>query len=155
MLGILKGCIPFIGKIIDRIEPDMTLDFMTVSSFRSGGLIRDENHPKIVMDLANDVTDLDVLIVEDIVDTGNSLKAIVDLLKMRKARDVKICCLLDRKCNRQADLKIDFSGIEVPQGFTVGFGLDYYGFMRNLPYVATLTEESIKLGPKLFEKEKK
>lgn len=153
MVGVLKGCIPFIGKIIDRIKPDMKLDFMTVSSFQSGGITRDEeNHPKIVMDLITDIKGLHVLIVEDIIDTGNSLKAIVDILKMRKPKDIKICCLLDRKCQRRVNLDPDFSGVILPQGFNVGFGLDFLGYMRNLPYVATLTDESIRLGHKIFEK---
>lgn len=146
MLGILKGCIPFIGKIITKIKPDMTLDFMTVSSFK--GKMEAQSAPKIVMDMSEDVKGKHVLLVEDVVDTGHTIKLVVEMLMLRGAKSVRLITFVDKPTKRKADVKIDYACYELPDKFLVGFGLDYEGQLRNLPYVGTLKRE-------VYEKPKK
>ncbi len=136
MLGILKGCIPFIGKLIDKVKPDMTLDFMTVSSFH--GEIAATSAPKIVMDMSEDVKGKHVLLVEDIVDTGNTISLVIDMLKMRGAKSIHLVAFVDKPAKRKAKVKIDYKCFTLPDKFLIGFGLDYQGIFRNLPYVGTL-----------------
>ncbi|MDC4163245.1 hypoxanthine phosphoribosyltransferase [Mycoplasma bradburyae] len=133
LVGILKGCIPFIGKIIDKIDCEVILDFMTLSSFK--GETKSQGAPKIVMDLAYDVRDKNVLLVEDIIDSGNTIKIVLDLLKQRGAKSVKLLTFLDKPSGRKVDIKADYVCFEVPHGFLVGFGLDYKDKLRNLPFV--------------------
>lgn len=136
MIGILKGCIPFIGKLIGKIKPDMILDFMTVSSFK--GKMKAQGEPKIVMDLANDIKGQHVLLVEDVVDTGNTISIVIKMLKMRSAKSVTLVTFIDKPIKRKTKVKIDFACYTLPDKFLVGFGLDYQGKLRNLPYVGTL-----------------
>lgn len=136
LLGILKGCIPFIGKIISFIKPDMSLDFMTVSSFK--GQIKAQCSPKIVMDMYENVKNKHVLLVEDVVDTGNTINVVIDLIKSRGAASVKLITFIDKPDKRKINVKVDYSCYSLPDKFLVGFGLDYKGLLRNLPYVATL-----------------
>ncbi|WP_208964745.1 hypoxanthine phosphoribosyltransferase [Mycoplasmoides gallisepticum] len=142
LVGILKGCIPFIGKIIDKIECEMILDFMTLSSFK--GETKSQGTPKIVMDLAYDVMDKNVLLVEDIIDSGNTIKIVLDLLKQRGAKSVRLLTFLDKPSGREVDVKADYVCFEVPHGFLVGFGLDYKDKLRNLPYVAHMVSNDKK-----------
>ncbi|WP_084269048.1 hypoxanthine phosphoribosyltransferase [Mycoplasmoides alvi] len=146
MLGILKGCIPFIGKLIDKIKPDMTLDFMTVSSFK--GKMVAEGAPKIVMDLSENVKGKNVLLVEDVVDTGNTISLVMDMLKFRGAKSVNLITFIDKPDKRKTKVKIDYSCYTLPDKFLVGFGLDYEGMLRNLPYIGTLKKS-------VYEKTKK
>ncbi|CDN40281.1 hypoxanthine phosphoribosyltransferase [Mycoplasma amphoriforme] len=141
MVGILKGCIPFIGKLISLIQSDMLLDFMTISSFK--GQTKAVGAPKIVMDLAIDVKDQHVLLVEDVVDTGNTIKLVLDMLKMRGAKSVSLLTFIDKQDKREIFVNIDYKCFSLPDKFLVGFGLDYQGLLRNLPYVGTLKKEVI------------
>ncbi|WP_027119751.1 hypoxanthine phosphoribosyltransferase [[Mycoplasma] testudinis] len=136
MVGILKGCIPFIGKLISQVKPDVLLDFMTISSFK--GQTKAVGAPKIVMDLATSVKDQHVLLVEDVVDTGNTIKLVLDMLKLRGAKSVSLMTFVDKPTKRQVDVKIDYSCYKLPDKFLVGFGLDYQGYLRNLPFIGTL-----------------
>lgn len=146
MLGILKGCIPFIGKLIDKVKPDMTLDFMTVSSFK--GQLVAEGAPKIVMDISENVKGKHILLVEDVVDTGNTISLVMDMLKFRGAKSVKLITFINKPEKRNVKVNIDYSCYTLPDKFLVGFGLDYQGMLRNLPYVGTLKRS-------VYEKNKK
>ncbi|WP_031488795.1 hypoxanthine phosphoribosyltransferase [Ureaplasma canigenitalium] len=142
LVGILKGCIPFLGKLLPNITVDITLDFMAISSFKGG--IKAQTEPEIVTDLKSDVKDQDVILVEDIVDTGNTISLVIDLLHNRGARTVKLITLLDKKEGRKTNLVADFVCFDIPNVFIVGFGLDYQEIMRNFPYIGVLKEEVYK-----------
>src|SRR5699024_3485263 len=114
------------------------MDFMDVSSY--GSATRSSGEVKIVKDLDAKVEGRDLLIVEDIIDSGLTLSYLVDLFKYRKANSVKIVTLLDKPGGRTAKIKADIVGFEVPNAFVVGYGLDYYEKYRNLPYIGVLKE---------------
>ena len=121
-IGILKGAIPFMGDLIREIDTYVEVDFMDVSSY--GNATVSSGEVKIIKDLNTSVEGRDVLIIEDIIDSGKTLKYLVDLLKYRKAASIKIVTLLDKPTGRKVDLKADYVGYEVPDTFVVGYGLD-------------------------------
>lgn len=139
LLGILRGCIPFFGNLLPRLMIDCKTDFMAISSFKGG--LKAQAEPEITLDMSEDVSGQDVLIIEDIIDTAKSLKKIVELLKSRNAKSVRIVTLLDKKEGRKVELDADFFCFEIPNVFIVGFGLDYKEELRNLPYIGILKEE--------------
>ena len=137
LLGLLKGSVPFMAELCRSIDLDVYLDFMHVSSYQgvhSGEL-------NIKKDMEQDVKGKDVIIVEDIIDTGNTLIHVRDLLLERGAASVKIATLLDKAECRQADIAADYVGFVMPNAFAIGFGLDFNEKYRNLPYVGVLKEE--------------
>ncbi|ANK59005.1 hypoxanthine phosphoribosyltransferase [Loigolactobacillus backii] len=133
---VLKGAILFMADLVRQIDTHVELDFMDVSSY--GGATVSSGEVKIVKDLDTSVENRDVLIVEDIVDTGRTLNYIADLFKYRKAKSVKICTLLDKPETRVVPVHVDYSGFKVPNAFLVGYGLDYAEHYRNLPYIGIL-----------------
>ena len=139
MVGILRGAIIFYGDLAKEIRVPVSMDFMAVSSYGSGttssGVVR------IIHDLEENVEGRDVLIVEDIIDSGLTLHYLVENLKSRKPRSIKICCLLDKPSRRVSPVKPDYVGFEVPDEFVVGYGLDYNEMYRNLPYIGVLKPE--------------
>lgn len=139
VIGILKGCVIFLSDLIREIDLPLTLDFMVVSSYgastKSSGVVR------IIKDLEKDIQNKDVLIVEDIVDSGLTLSYLVEYLNSRNANSVKICTILDKPERRKAKVNIDFSGFQIPDEFVVGYGLDYSEIYRNLPFVCILKPE--------------
>lgn len=139
MVGILRGAIIFYGDLAKEIRVPVSMDFMAVSSYGSGttssGVVR------IIHDLEENVEGRDVLIVEDIIDSGLTLHYLVENLKSRKPRSIKICCLLDKPSRRVSPIKPDYVGFEVPDEFVVGYGLDYNERYRNLPYIGVLKPE--------------
>ncbi|MCV3728686.1 hypoxanthine phosphoribosyltransferase [Ureaplasma miroungigenitalium] len=139
MIGILKGCIPFLGKLITHVNVDLRLDFMAISSFQ--GNIVAQTEPEIITDLKFSVQGEDIILVEDIVDTGRTIKKVINLLLARGANSVKVLTLVDKKEGRKVDLVADFVCFDIPLVFIVGFGLDYKELMRNLPYIGILKEE--------------
>lgn len=139
VIGVLKGATPFMADIIRCIDTHIEMDFMDVSSYGSG--TRSSGEVKIIKDLDAKVEGRDLLIIEDIIDSGLTLSYLVDLFKYRKANSVKIVTLLDKPANRSANIKADIIGFEVPDKFVVGYGLDYDQKYRNLPYVGVLKEE--------------
>ena len=137
LLGLLKGSVPFMAELSKWIEPDATMDFMHVSSYtgvHSGEL-------NIKKDMEQDVLGKDILIIEDIIDTGNTLLHVKELLLERGAASVKIVAMLDKAECRTADIQADYVGFVMPNAFAVGFGLDFDEKYRNLPYVGVLKEE--------------
>lgn len=138
-IGVLKGAMPFMADVLRHIETHLEMDFMDVSSYGSG--TRSTGEVKIVKDLDTKVEGRDVLIIEDIIDSGMTLQYLVDLFKYRKANSVKIVTLLDKPSGRTADIQADLIGFEVPDAFVVGYGLDYNEKYRNLPYIGILKPE--------------
>ncbi|SDK60713.1 hypoxanthine phosphoribosyltransferase [Sediminibacillus albus] len=135
-VGVLKGAMPFMSDILRATETYLEMDFMDISSY--GGETRSSGEVKIVKDLDTKVEGRDLLIIEDIIDSGLTLSYLVDLFKYRKANSIKIVTLLDKPEGRKVDIKADVVGFKVPNEFVVGYGLDYQEKYRNLPYVGVL-----------------
>lgn len=135
-VGILKGAMPFMGDLLKRIDTYLEMDFMDVSSYGKSTVSSGE--VKIVKDLDTSVEGRDILIIEDIIDSGLTLSYLVELFRHRKAKSVKIVTLLDKPDGRKANIKADYVGFTVPNEFVVGYGLDYAEKYRNLPYIGVL-----------------
>lgn len=140
LVSILKGSVVFMADIMRAIKIPNAIDFMVVSSY-GGGNTMTTGLVKIIKDLDSDLSGKDVLIVEDILDTGVTLSKLVPMLKMRNPNSVKICAILDKPERRKADIHADYLGFQVPDEFVVGYGLDYDEKYRNLPYVGVLKPE--------------
>lgn len=138
-IGVLKGALPFMSDLVRYMDVHLEMDFMDVSSYGSG--TRSSGEVKIVKDLDTKVEGRDLLIIEDIIDSGLTLSYLVDLFKYRKANSIKIVTLLDKPGGRTASIKADIIGFEVPNEFVVGYGLDYAERYRNLPYIGVLKPE--------------
>lgn len=143
VICVLKGAVPFTADIIKRMNIYMDVDFIDVSSYKGG--ISSTGEVELVKDIDTDVSGRDVLFIDDIIDTGNTLEYLKDLLKNRGAKSIKICTLMDKPEARKVDvIKADYVGFDVPNEFLVGYGLDYQGKYRNLPYVGILKPEVYK-----------
>lgn len=136
VVGVLKGAVPFMADIVRSIDTYLELDFMDVSSY--GNATVSSGEVKIVKDLDTNVEGRDLLIVEDIIDSGRTLAYLVNLFKYRKAKSVKIVTLLDKPEGRVVNIEADYVGFNVPNEFVVGYGLDYAEAYRNLPYIGVL-----------------
>lgn len=137
---ILTGAVLFMTDLVREIDTYLEMDFMDVSSYGDGTVSTGD--VKIIKDLDKSVKGRDVLIVEDIIDTGKTLQRITEILSMREANSIKVCTLFDKPARRtEGDIKADYVGFEVPNEFIVGYGLDYAGVYRNLPYVGVLKPE--------------
>lgn len=139
VVGILKGCVVFFSDVIRRITCDCELDFMVVSSY--GATTESTGMVQILKDVVADINGRDVLIVEDIVDSGCTLFNVKKVFMKRGAKSVKICTFLDKPARRKADIKSDYVGYDIPDEFVVGYGLDYAEKYRNLPYLGVLRRE--------------
>jgi len=139
VVGILKGAVVFLSDLIREISIPLYIDFMAVSSYgsstESSGVVR------ILNDLDMSIEGMHVLIVEDIVDTGLTLKYLVENLKNRKAASVKVCTLLEKPARRKVKVDLDYNGFVIPDEFAVGYGLDYNKKYRNLPGIYVLKKE--------------
>jgi hypoxanthine phosphoribosyltransferase len=138
-IGVLKGAMPFMADLLKRIDTLLEMDFMDVSSY--GNSTTSSGEVKIIKDLNTSVEGRDILIIEDIIDSGLTLSYLVELFKYRKAKSVKIVTLLDKPTGRKADIQADYIGFIVPDAFVVGYGLDYAEKYRNLPYIGVLKPE--------------
>jgi hypoxanthine phosphoribosyltransferase len=137
LLCILKGSVVFMGDLMKKIERPVEIDFMKVSSYGSG--TSSSGKINIMLDLHRaDMANLDVIVVEDIIDSGKTLEKLGQLMADRGAHSVKYCTLLNKPGRRQVNITPDYVGIEVPDAFVVGYGLDYNEKYRNLPYVGIL-----------------
>jgi hypoxanthine phosphoribosyltransferase/bifunctional protein TilS/HprT len=139
LVGLLKGCVPFLADLSRHIDLKCDLAYMSVSSYHGG--IASSGDVKIKMDLDISIKGRDVLIVEDIVDTANTIVTIMELFKHRGATSVKIATLLDKPAGRIKPYQPDYVGRVIPKAFVVGYGLDYDELYRNLPYVGILKPE--------------
>jgi hypoxanthine phosphoribosyltransferase len=134
VVGVLKGAVFFAADLVRRLALPLVLDFVQASSYGRGGTVRGEL--RLTKDLDLDIGGRDVLLVEDIVDTGHTVRAVLDLLRSRGARSVRLCALLDKPEGRQVEVQVDYRGFTVGNAFVVGYGLDLDERHRNLPYVA-------------------
>ena len=137
LVSIHKGAVVFMADLMRAVTIPCGIDFMVVSSY-GGANTTTTGLVKIIKDLDQDLTGKDVLIVEDILDTGVTLSHLVPMLQMRNPNSVKICAILSKPSRRQADIEPDYKGFDVPDEFVVGYGLDYDEKYRNLPYVGVL-----------------
>ena len=141
LVGILKGCVVFLSDLIRHISIPLSFDFVAVSSYgadtKSSGVVR------ILKDLDESVESKHVLVIEDIVDTGLTLRLsyLLENLRSRRAASVKVCSLLDKPARRRVDVRVDYRGFTVEDRFVVGYGLDYQGKYRGLPYIGLLKPE--------------
>ena len=139
LVGVLKGSVPFMAEFIKHIDTHVELDFMVVSSYHGGtsssGVIN------IKKDVDQDVSGRHVLFIEDIIDTGQTLKNLRDMFKDRNVASVKIATLLDKPEGRVVEIEADYTCFTIPNEFVVGYGLDYNENYRNIPYVGVLKEE--------------
>lgn len=139
LVGILKGANIFMADLARAITEKIQLEYMVVSSYGTGA--QSSGKINIIKDIGGSIEGKDILLVEDIVDTGLTLKFLKKYLKDRGTASVKICALLDKPQRRKADIHIDYMGYNVPNEFIVGYGIDYAEFYRNLPYIASLKRE--------------
>jgi len=139
MICILKGGIVFLSDLVRSISTPVELDFMSLSSY--GNSTKSSGVVQIKKDIDADITDRDVILVEDIVDSGLTLQYLNEYFQHHNAASIKICTLLDKPNAHKIDLKIDYVGFEVGNEFVVGYGLDYAQKYRNLPYIGILKEE--------------
>lgn len=139
MVSILKGSVIFMADLLREVKIPARIDFMSVSSYGAG--VKTSGVVKIIKDLDIPLEGYDVLIVEDILDSGLTLHYIIDILKSRNPKSIKICTLLDKPESRKADVKTDYYGFYIPNEFVVGYGLDYAEKYRNLPFIGVLKPE--------------
>ena len=140
LVCILKGSLPFAADLLKEIRLPCILDFMKVSSYGSGTV--STGQIKVKYDLSYEILEnYDVVVVEDIIDTGHTLSNLLVHLKNRHAHSVKLCALVDKPDRRLIDVKVDYCGYTIPDEFVIGYGLDYDEKYRNLPYIGVLKEE--------------
>lgn len=140
LLCILKGSVVFMGELMKRVTVPVEIDFMRVSSYGTG--TQTTGNVNIILDLQRkDIAECDILVIEDIIDSGRTLSHLVKYLQLKGAKSVKTCTLLDKPSRREVDFEADYVGREIPDEFVVGYGLDYNEKMRALPYVGVLKPE--------------
>ncbi len=142
VVGLLKGCIPFMSDLIKHLDFHLEMGFMDVSSYHGG--TESTVDVKIEKDLSMPVKDRHILIAEDIVDSGRTLNAVINLLRSRGAKSIEVVTMLDKPEGRKIDYKPKYIGVSIPKVFVVGYGLDYQERYRNVPYVGILK-------PKVYE----
>jgi hypoxanthine phosphoribosyltransferase len=140
LVSVLKGSLPFMADLMRAITIPVSIDLMEVSSYggaatESSGLVR------ILKDLSSSIEDQDVMIVEDIIDTGLTLNYLIRYLRGKNPRSLHICTLLDKPARRLVDIPIDYLGFTIPDQFVIGYGLDYAEHYRNLPFIGVLKPE--------------
>jgi len=138
VVGILKGANIFVADLIRNINLDVNMDFMSVSSYGNG--TESSGTVKIIKDLDVDIENKNVLIVEDIIDSGLTLSNLVAALKTRNPKSLKLCTLLDKPQRRTADIPVDYVGFVIEDKFIVGYGIDYAEKYRNLPYIGVVED---------------
>jgi len=142
LICLLRGAVVFLSDLIRVIDIPLEMDFIAISSYgsstESSGVVR------LVMDLKSNITGRNVLIVEDIVDSGRTLAYILDNLRTRRPADIKVCALLSKPSRREVQVELDYLGFEIPDKFVVGYGLDYAENYRNLPFIGVLRPELYK-----------
>jgi hypoxanthine phosphoribosyltransferase len=139
MVGLLRGSFVFMADLARAIETPMTVDFMTASSY--GNSMESTRDVRILKDLDDDIKGKDILLVEDIIDTGNTLSKVCEILSIREPNSITICTLLDKPSRREVDVKVDWIGFSIPDEFVVGVGIDYAQKYRNLPYIGKVVPQ--------------
>jgi hypoxanthine phosphoribosyltransferase len=144
LVSVLKGALPFLADLMRLVPLPLSLDFLEVSSYgastESSGVVR------VLKDLAHPIEGRDVLVVEDVIDTGLTLNYVLDHLRAQRPASLRLCTLLDKTARRIVPLQIDYRGFEIPDKFVVGYGLDYAERYRNLPFIGVLRSEVYQRG---------
>lgn len=139
VISILKGAVVFMADLIREIDVDLSIDFMITSSY--GASTTSRGNVKIIKDLDINIQNYDILIVEDILDSGYTLSKVMDILRTRNPKSLKLCTLLDKPDRRVAEVKWDYCGFVIPDKFIVGYGLDFAEKYRNLPFIGIYTPD--------------
>jgi len=139
LICVLKGGVFFMTELSKHITIPVTIDFMSVSSY--GDSTVSSGRVRILKDLDESIEGREVLVVEDIIDSGRTLSYLLDLLKNRQPNSLKLCTLLDKPSRRELDVNVDYTGFQIPDEFVVGYGLDYAQIYRNLPYIGAVQSE--------------
>jgi len=134
LVCILRGGVMFLTDLMRQISIPHTIDFMAISSYGSGNR-ESSGQVRLTMDLKDDIHNRNVLLVEDIIDSGNTLASVIDLLTIRKPASLKVCTLLDKVDRREVDVPVDYCGFEIPDKFVFGYGLDLDEYYRDLPFI--------------------
>ena len=137
VVGLLRGSFVFIADLVREIKLPLEVDFLEVSSY--GNSMESSREVKILKDISGEIEGLDVLVVEDIIDTGHTMVFVQNLLQSRKPKRLKVATLLDKPSRREVKVKADFTGFEIPDEFVVGYGIDYAQQNRNLPYIGKVS----------------
>src|SRR5687768_10977484 len=140
LVSVLKGSLPFMADLMRAIEIPVQIDLMEVSSY-GGATTETSGLVRILKDLSSSISGKDVLIVEDIIDTGLTLNYLLRYLRGKNPRSLRICALLDKPARRLVEIPIDYRGFTIPDEFVVGYGLDFGEYYRNLPYIGVLRRE--------------
>jgi hypoxanthine phosphoribosyltransferase len=141
MISLLKGAVVFMADLMREVTIPCKIDFMAVSSYT--GVKSSGGNVNILMDLNIDIKDFDVLIVEDILESGYTLKCVTKMLEARNPKSIKICTLLDKPDSRKTDIEAQYVGRKIPGEFVIGYGLDYNEQYRNLPFIGVLNPKYI------------
>ena len=136
VVGLLRGSFVFIADLARRIDLPVEVDFMTVSSY--GDKMESSRQVRIIQDLETPIKGRDVLIVEDIIDTGHTLSQVYDILKTREPRSLRVCALLNKPSRREVEVDIDWVGFDIPDEFVIGYGIDFAQQGRNLPHIGVV-----------------
>ncbi|GGK47833.1 hypoxanthine phosphoribosyltransferase [Aliivibrio fischeri] len=139
MVGLLRGSFVFMADLARAIDVPMTVDFMTASSY--GNNMESTRDVRILKDLDDDIKGKDVLLVEDIIDTGNTLSKVCEILSIREPNSITICTLLDKPSRREVEVNVDWIGFSIPDEFVVGVGIDYAQKYRNLSYIGKVVPQ--------------
>ncbi len=139
MVGVLNGCFPFMADLVRAMDTQLEVDFMSVSSY--GGGAQSSGIVRILKDLNQNIQNRHVLLVEDIIDTGLTARYLLDNLLTRRPASVEFCALLDKRDSRAEEVPLRYVGFECPNRYLVGYGLDFRGLYRNLPYIGVLKDE--------------
>jgi hypoxanthine phosphoribosyltransferase len=145
LVSVLKGSIVFLADLVRRMEIPLSIDLMEVSSY--GASTESSGQVRILKDLSMAIDGRDVILVEDIIDTGLTLNYLLRYLHDKGPASIRICCLLDKPARRLADITIDYRGFTIPDRFVIGYGLDYDERYRNLPYIGVLRPSVYGAGP--------
>ncbi|MFA5161371.1 MAG: hypoxanthine phosphoribosyltransferase [Elusimicrobiales bacterium] len=141
LVGVLRGCALFLSDLAQNISIDCSMDFICPSSYNGG--MKSSGVVRLLLDLRENIAGKDVILIEDVVDSGLTMRYLLDNLNTRKPKSLSICALLNKKPCRKADVPVRYSGFEIDDEFVVGYGLDYKELYRNLPYVGTLKKTRI------------
>ena len=138
VVGLLRGSFVFIADLARELKIPVEVDFMTASSY--GNSMQSSNNIRILTDLNTDIKNLDVLLVEDIIDTGHTLNQVIKLLNNRKPKSLEVCCLLNKFSRRETDIQSKWIGFDIPDEFVVGYGIDYAQDNRHLPFIGKVVQ---------------
>jgi hypoxanthine phosphoribosyltransferase len=140
LVCVLKGGVMFLTDLMEQIDIPHNIDFMAISSY-GAGVRKSTGVVRILMDLSANISDRNVLLVEDIIDTGHTLDYLLDLLRTRGPKSLRVCCLLDKPSRREVPIEVDYLGFSIPDKYVFGYGLDLDQYFRELPLIATLKPE--------------